>query len=286
MRQKKRIMGRMCAAAALAITVTVGGATALAPAASADVAVASAITRSAAPSSPQGPEARSASDCYIWITIRYPVIDVNIVTSACSLVPTAITVAPHDLKGIAYAAAACAAILKYNGASYTNSTIACLLSGLPTPFNQEEWCATTGGTACPNAWGGGPWVNDSTTGFESGDNHQNFVLFGVDDTNGNPTGNYQLVFAGQGSSWIGQCIGDASNNSGLADTSLDGCGNGTGAGAGWGTLMTVGTSGCPAGEVWFHDNHWNGYLGPGGSANGSHFYLNKPTPYCYNVDFF
>jgi hypothetical protein len=38
--------------------------------------------------------------------------------------------------------------------------------------------------------------------------------------------------------------------------------------------------------VWFHDNHWNGYLGPGRQANGSHFYLNKPTPYCFNVDFF
>jgi hypothetical protein len=280
----------MCAAAALAITVSVCGVTALAPAASADVAVASAATRSVAPSSPQGPETRQVPDgessCFIWITYRYPEMDANTITTACSLVPTAITVAPHDLKGIAYAAAACAAILKYNGASYVNSTLACLLSGAPTPFSQEEWCENTAGTACLNAWGGGPWVNDSTTGFESGDNHQNFFLSDEDDANGNPTDNYQLVFGGSGS-WAGQCIGDAYNNSGDADTSLDGCGNGIASGAGWGTNMTVGTSGCPAGEVWFHDNHWNGYLGPpAGAVNGSPFYLNKPTPYCFNVDFF
>ena len=289
MRQKKRIMGRICAAAALAITVTVCGVAALAPAASADVAVASAATRSAAPSNPQAPETAqvpdSVSDCYVYITAKYPAIDDEIVTSACSLVPTAITVAPHDLKGIAVAAAVCAATFRYQGVSYFSSGFACLLSASPTPFSKEEWCATTDGTACLNAWGGGPWVDDSTTGFESGDNHQNFVLSGVDNANGNATGYYQLEFGGSGS-WAGQCVGDAYNNSADADTSLDGCGNGTGGGSGWGTNMTMGTSGCPAGEVWFHDNHWNGYLGPGGSANGSHFYLNKPTPYCFNVDFF
>jgi hypothetical protein len=290
-RRNNRIAGRMCAAAALAITVTVCGATALAPAASADVAVASAATRSAAPSSPQAPETAqvaSAAACYEYVHAKAPAIPVNTITFACNLVPAAITAAPHDLKGIAYAAAACAATLKYNGASYVVSTVGCMASGLPVPFTQEQWCATTGGTACLNAWGGGPWVNDSTTGFESGDDNQNFFLSQEDDANGNPTGNYQLVFGGIGGSgsWAGQCIGDAYNNSGDADTSLDGCGNGIAGGAGWGTNMTVGTSGCPSGEVWFHDNHWNGYLGPGGSANGSHFYLNKPTPYCFNVDFF
>jgi hypothetical protein len=154
-------------------------------------------------------------------------------------------------------------------------------------LSQEEWCATTGGTACLNAWGGGPWVNDYTGGFESGDNHQNFFLSAVDDANGNPTGNYQLIFDGANDSWAGYCIGDAYSNPGYADTSLNGCGNGTGGGAGWGTLMTIGTSGCPAGEGWFHDNHWNGYLAPAnGAVNGSHFYLNDQSKVCFNVDFF
>jgi hypothetical protein len=111
-----------------------------------------------------------------------------------------------------------------------------------------------------------------------------FFLSVVDKANGNARGKYHLGFSVSGA-WAGQCIGDAYNNSGDADVSLDGCGNGTGGGSGWGTNFTVGTSGCPAGEMWFHNNHWNGYLGPGGSANGSHFYLNKPTPYCFNVAF-
>jgi hypothetical protein len=288
-RPKKRIMGRMCAAAALAITVTVGGVTALAPAASADVAVASAATRSAAPLSPQGPETRQAPDtpntCILYFTAR-TAIDAQIITNACNLVSFVPPTHPTDyLRLVAIAVGVCAATMRFEGAKYLDSVVGCGLSGVPGPFYQEEWCATTGGTACLNAWGGGPWVDDSTTGFESGDNHQNFFLSGVDNANGNATGNYQLGFAGSGS-WAGQCIGDAYNNSGDADVSLDGCGNGTGGGSGWGTNFTVGTSGCPAGEMWFHNNHWNGYLGPGGSANGSHFYLNKPTPYCFNVDFF
>ena len=50
--------------------------------------------------------------------------------------------------------------------------------------------------------------------------------------------------------------------------------------------MAVGTSGCPSEEAWFYDVHWNGYLGPAaGAVNGSHFYLNKPIPYCFNVEF-
>src|ERR1022692_2965932 len=37
----------------------------------------------------------------------------------------------------------------------------------------------------------------------------------------------------------------------------------------------------PAGEEWFHDAHWDGYLGPpNGWSNGSHFYLNNKAYYC------
>jgi len=95
-------------------------------------------------------------------------MNAEIINSACSLASLA---PPHDLRLIAYAMGACAATLKYNGASYVNSAVACMLSATPTPLTQEQWCENTAGTACLNAWGGGPWVDDSTTGFESGDNH-------------------------------------------------------------------------------------------------------------------
>ena len=288
-RNCKMTLRRMCAAAALAITVAVGGVTALAPAASADVAVASAATRSAAPLSPQGPETLhpdGPGTCVLYFTAR-TAIDSTIIMNACNLVTLVPpTHTPDYLRLVAIAAGACARAMRKAGAKVIDAVVGCGLSAAPTPITQEEWCETTAGIACPNAWSGGPWVNDSTTGFESGDNHQNFFLSGVDNANGNFTGTYQLVFAGSGS-WAGQCIGDAYNNSGDADTSLDGCGNGTNGGSGWGTNFTVGTSGCPTGYMWFHNNHWNGYLGPpAGAVNGSHFYLNKPTPYCFNPDYF
>jgi hypothetical protein len=54
-------------------------------------------------------------------------------------------------------------------------------------------------------------------------------------------------------------------------------------GQGWGVNFTWGTSGCPAGEAWFKNVHWNGYLGPPANfVNGSHFYLNKPSKTCLN----
>jgi hypothetical protein len=118
-------------------------------------------------------------------------------------------------------------------------------------------------------------------GPETGDNHQDFYLAAEDNANGNATGYYQLIYDGSGS-----CIGDAYNKSGYADTSLDPCGSSISGGQGWGTNMTVGTSGCPSGKAWIHDAHWNGYLGPpAGAVNGSHFYLNKPSPYCFSVTF-
>jgi len=252
----------------------------------ADAAVASAATRSTAPSR----RPRGVDSCVAALVFIYGDEDENTFTVACNI-PGAV---PDGIPGwhwyMAAAQAACGGILVVKaGVGPIIAAGACYDASVSAlPFTQQQWCDTNGGTACLNAWGGGPWVNDSTTGFESGDDNQNFFLSQEDDANGNPTGNYQLVFGGIGGSgsWAGQCIGDAYNNSGYADTSLDGCGNGIAGGAGWGTNMTMGTSGCPSGEVWFHDNHWNGYLGPGGSANGSHFYLNKPTPYCFNVDFF
>jgi hypothetical protein len=289
MRQNSRITGRgICVAVALVITVTVCGVPAAAPAALASSAVASAATHSALASSPQGPETRQVPDgigsCVLYFTAR-TAIDKNTILNACSLV--SLVPPTHDpiyFRLIGLAVGACAAAMRRAGAGIFNSVVGCGLSAAPTPISQEEWCQNTVGTGCPNAWGGGPWVNDYTGGFEAGDTNQDFFLSAVDNANGNATGNYQLVFAGS-SSWAGQCIGDAYNNSGYADTSLDGCGNGTGGGSGWGTNFTIGTSGCSDGEGWFHNNHWNGYLA-GSGANGSHFYLNDQTKFCFSIAFF
>src|ERR1700678_2134348 len=37
--------------------------------------------------------------------------------------------------------------------------------------------------------------------------------------------------------------------------------------------------------MYFFDSHWSGYLGPAnGYVNGSQFFLNKPTPYCFAIE--
>jgi hypothetical protein len=126
--------------------------------------------------------------------------------------------------------------------------------------------------ACLNSWGGGPWVNVSTN-----DNTQNNDFTIVNE----PNGNIELKDTG-GNGWSGHCIGDAYNESGKADTSLDACGT-NGNGAGWGTQFEYISGGsCGEGEVSFYNVHWHDYLGPpSGWVNGSHFYLNKPGQICF-----
>jgi hypothetical protein len=154
-------------------------------------------------------------------------------------------------------------------------TFACLFAVGPGLLS-IQFCGPNFGSDCLNAWGGGPWVNVSTSGDETGDTNQHFMVI---DENGDPN-TAEIMFTGSGF-WNGHCIGDAYNNSGYADTSLDACAR-PGQSAGWGTQMTWGTSGCPSGTVWFHDNHWNGYLA-GSGANGSHFYLNVQTKTCFAI---
>ena len=282
MRRNNRIAGRICAAAALAITVTVCGIPALAPAASADSAVASAATRSMAPSSPQGPETRQVPDgtssCVQYLLVFYPKGSSNVFTVYCNL--PGLTGLDHLLY---LEMAGCIGGLVSYGVAAEHAMAACILGwSTQLPYTQEQWCS---GNDCPNAWSGGPWVDVYTGGTETGDNHQDFFLADVDNSNGNATGYYHLIFDGSGT-WADQCIGDAYNNSGYADTSLDGCGNATGGGAGWGTNMETGTSGCPTGEAWFYDVHWKGYLAPAnGAVNGSHFYLNDQSKVCFNAEF-
>ena len=121
-----------------------------------------------------------------------------------------------------------------------------------------------------NVYRGGPETNDTNADFAVFDNPG--------------TGHSEIAFVGLGS-WSGRCIGDASNDSSLADVSLDSCGSASG-GQGWGVNFTWGTDGCPSGEAWFKNVHWNGYLGPPDNfVNGSHFYLNKPGKICFTVEF-
>lgn len=207
-------------------------------------------------------------------------------TAACNIAGAVPSGAPHYYHLLALAQAACGGILMGVGVGPIIAAGACIDAAAdPVFFTEQQWCENTVGTGCLNAWGGGPWVDDYTGGPETRDiNQEMFVVNENGNTDG--SGNNQIVFVGN-DSWGGQCIGDAYNNSGNADTSLDPCAfPAFGQSAGWGTQMTVGTSGCPSGEEWFHDNHWNGYLGPvGGATNGSHFYLNKPSKYCFNVAF-
>jgi hypothetical protein len=153
-----------------------------------------------------------------------------------------------------------------------------LTIGTPEASAQQpltgQWCWDStgyGSWVCLNAWNGGPWVNVSTN---ADTRNNDFTI--IQDS----AGYYELEDTG-GNNYSGECIGDAYNESGQADTSLDPCGN-TGAGQGWGTNFELVTAGCSTGSVAFYNVHWRGYLGPpNGWANGSHFYLNKPGYFCF-----
>jgi len=135
-------------------------------------------------------------------------------------------------------------------------------------------CAS-GGQACLNAWNGGPAVKvyqpsqSPNSGFEwitAADSRYVNVLY----TNnlGNPL-----------------CVGDLNNDPGDAHAGLVNCGAGA---LGWGAnfekwpcVDSRGISG-----VSFRSAHWsngsNGaWLGPNGTTNGSWFFNNKPSQYCF-----
>jgi hypothetical protein len=248
------------------------------PAAFADSAVASAATRSTPRPSPRGPERRSAASCIAYITAIYPEIPSATVAVFCNIAANATTL-NHWLYAIAVGV--CIGGLVANGVDRVDAVIACNGANTHLPFVEEQWCV--GSEPCLNAWSGGPHVNEYTGGPETNDSNQDFFLVN-ENANADGSGYNQIMFAANGNAWSDDCVGDYNNNSGLADAGLVGCGSASG-GQGWGTNMTVGTSGCPSGEAWFFDIHWNGYLGPGGTANGSHFYLNKPSPYCFSVTY-
>ncbi len=273
MRRNYRVtVRRICAAAAL-VMVTAGGIPALAPApaALASPAVASAATHSP----PPRVHPHAAGECLTYVGARYEVT--SLVTLGCQWgATTIIGVAPH--VSISIQLALCSGFLTAAFIDPITLTFGCALAVGPSLIG-TQYCGPNFGNDCLNAWNGGPWVNVYTGGDELRDTHQNFMVI---DENGDRNGTAEIMYTGSGS-WNGECIGDAYNNSGYADTSLDPCAR-PGQSAGWGTQMTWGTSGCPSGTVWFHDGHWNGYLAPANNAvNGSHWYLNDQTKTCLDI---
>jgi len=266
MRQNSRITGRrICAVVALAMVIA-WGIPALAPTALADSTVASAAATRSTPHSPQVHHPRSYENCTsILEDFGYEATPAR--TFACEFADAY----PNAVYGVSV----CMGALWVTGVPLIIAMPACGAGAVPQ-FAETEFCYYSGGFACLNAWSGGPYVNVYTGGPETTDTHADFAVFA------NPgTGYAEIGFTGTGS-WSGECIGDASNNSGDADVSLDSCGSSSG-GQGWGTNFTWGTDGCPSGEAWFKDVHWNGYLGPpDGYVNGSHFYLNKPGLLCFS----
>ena len=127
-----------------------------------------------------------------------------------------------------------------------------------------------------NAWSGGPWVKVYIAG---GTSNNDFTLI-------SNAGGWQLEFTGNGSS--GGCIGDAFNDPGNAETSLDACGGSFGGSAGWGTLFDV-SQPCGRGSYAFQNRHWtsqtkvNEWLGPPNPfTEGNPWFLNwANTEYCF-----
>jgi len=276
-RRNNRIAGRICAAVALVMVIAWGiPALAPAPAALANPAVSPRV------------HIATGADCDTYVNKIYKNLtpaQSALVTVGCQLGGTTIIgVAPH--VSISIQLASCGGFLTAARIDPVTMTFACLAAvgpGAIGTITSTQYCGPNFGSDCLNAWGGGPYVNVYTGGDENSDTNQHFMVINEVDQNGNQTGTAEIMFAGSGSSWFGQCIGDASNNSGLADVSLDACAI-PGQTAGWGTQFTWGTSGCPSGTVWFHDNHWNGYLGPPDNpVNGSHWYLNKPSKVCLDI---
>ena len=269
MRRNNRIAGRIWAAVALAI-VLAWGIPAVAPAALADSAVASAATPS---TQPPHVHPDDTALCLQVLTRAGYTINTKMNTG-CIAGAASYPGPPHIAVAIAFAA--CGGLLLWGGVDHATMTLACGAADPQGIITSTQWCGPNSGRDCLDAWFGGPWVNVYTGGPETFNTNGQFMVI---DENGDQNTS-EIMFTGSGR-WSGQCIGDAYNNSGDADTSLNPCAL-PGQTAAWGTQMTWGTSGCPSGEAWFKDNHWNGYLGPlTAGVDGSDWYMNRPSPTCF-----
>jgi hypothetical protein len=150
----------------------------------------------------------------------------------------------------------------------------------------NQWCNSVG--YCFNAWNGGPFIR--SYGYGSTITHNDFSWVpNYSECNGGITTSTcpgHGVPAGQGiggiqytggGSWNGQCVGDAYNDPGRADTSLDPCGSG------WGTNYVYDVSNnCGSGWVILYDIHWNGLIYIPDS-NGGVIYQNNSGGSCIHL---
>jgi hypothetical protein len=139
-------------------------------------------------------------------------------------------------------------------------------------FTDSQICD---GSACLNAWNGGPFIYVYTAyGAEPDDE------FGIHTLS---NGNVYIEFTG-GGSWNKHCVGDAYNDPDYVTTSLDACPTNSNSG-GWGTNFTESACGNEGG-IAFKDIHGKGYLYPLSDSNGESFYLNgsSSTSHCFGVE--
>jgi hypothetical protein len=118
-----------------------------------------------------------------------------------------------------------------------------------------------------NAWSGGPDIN--AYGPSTANNDFTFAL-----------GSSQfesLIVSTGGGSHSGQCIADDGNQSGDARAALEPCTSSTP----WGANFQVVTCSANSNQIALYNTHWQGYLAPVSTANGSAFYLNHQGQWCY-----
>lgn len=170
-------------------------------------------------------------------------------------------------------------------AATTTTTPASAASG-------NQWCNTDG--YCTNAWSGGPFVKSFSYSARNNDfdwvGNYSACNGGITTStcpgHGIPAGYGigAIKFTGSGS-WVGQCIGDAYNDSGHADSSLDPCPGGGNGNGGWGTnfvyLAYPGNT-CGSGYALLYNIRWNGYLRIPDN-NGSTIYLNNSVGSCIHL---
>ncbi len=172
-------------------------------------------------------------------------------------------------------------LLKFRNRITAIAGVIVLAAGIPLAFitnpvfatpESYSFCNPPSGTmGCINAWGGGPWVNLEVSPYWNYNDWFSLLSAG--------SGNVELDYTGPGS-WAGNCVGDAYNNSGYADASLDECPSS--GDAGWGTNMKAYSCSDGEGDYGYdlYDNHWGGYVGAN-FGNGNHIYLNVWSPTCW-----
>jgi hypothetical protein len=165
-----------------------------------------------------------------------------------------------------------------------------VFSAAPAMAGTGNQICTIGYAYCTNAWNGGPFIKSYS--YSAVNNDFTWVV-NINECNGGITtstcpghgigagqGIGALKFTGSGA-WVGRCIGDAYNDSGRADSSLDACPSGSNNG-GWGVNMVWVTQNTCSPYILLYDIHWNGYIYVHETA-GQTVYLNNANGTCMKV---